>query len=69
MNESHANGAIRLDQFLKLHGAAQTGGHAKRLIQNGEVRVNGQVELRRGRQLQPGDIVETGGREHRVSTE
>ena len=49
---------IKLDQFLKLQGLASTGGQAKHLIQNSEVRVNGIVETRRGRQLSPGDVVE-----------
>ncbi len=51
-----------LDQFLKLSGVADTGGRAKWLIQNGEVRVNGEVETRRRRKLAAGDIVETGNR-------
>lgn len=49
---------IRLDQFLKLHHVAQTGGHAKLLIQSGEVQVNGQQETRRRRKLREGDVVE-----------
>ncbi|BAC88166.1 RNA-binding S4 domain-containing protein [Gloeobacter violaceus] len=48
---------IKLDQFLKLVGAAQTGGQAKILIQEGEVLVNGAVETRRGRKLLAGDQV------------
>lgn len=48
---------IRLDQFLKLQGAVGTGGQAKIIIQSGEVAVNGQIELRRGRKLVPGDVV------------
>ena len=55
--------AIRLDQFLKLHGVAGTGGQAKVLIQSGEVRVNGELETRRGRKLQPGDEVEIEGQQ------
>ncbi|HUG18678.1 MAG TPA: RNA-binding S4 domain-containing protein [Planctomycetaceae bacterium] len=51
---------IRLDQLLKLSGLAQTGGHAKVVIQNGEVRVNGEVETRRRRKLYPGDRVDYG---------
>ena len=39
-----------------------SGGQAKVLIQSGRVRVNGQVELRRGRTLVPGDRVEVGAR-------
>ena len=49
--------SIRLDQFLKLRGVAGSGGQAKVLIQNGQVTVNGDVETRRGRKLQPGDVV------------
>ncbi|MCA9122171.1 MAG: RNA-binding S4 domain-containing protein [Planctomycetaceae bacterium] len=48
---------IRLDQFLKFTGLAETGGHAKLLIQNGEIQVNGEVETRRRRKLHPTDIV------------
>jgi ribosome-associated protein len=51
---------IRLDQFLKLHGAADSGGHAKALVQSGKVKVNGEVDLRRGRKLRPGDVVRFG---------
>ena len=51
------NYCIKLDQFLKLTGIVQTGGHAKMLIQSGEVRVNGQPETRRGRKLALGDQI------------
>ena len=54
-------GVIRLGQFLKLAGVVETGGEAKLRIQEGEARVNGQVETRRGRQLVAGDLVEFGG--------
>jgi ribosome-associated protein len=49
---------FRLDDFLKCSGLVATGGEAKLLIQAGEVRVNGQIETRRRRQLCTGDIVE-----------
>lgn len=49
---------IRLDAFLKLADAVQTGGHAKMVIQNGEVRVNGEVCDKRGKKLHPGDSAE-----------
>jgi len=55
-----------LGSFLKLAGAAATGGHAKLLVQEGSVSVNGEVETRRGRTLQPGDVVAVGGQEYRV---
>lgn len=48
---------IRLGQLLKLAGFAESGGHARELIQDGVVLVNGDVDLRRGRQLQRGDLV------------
>lgn len=57
---------IRLGQLLKLSGLVDNGGEAKVRIQGGEVRVNGQVETRRGRQLQEGDRVEYAGRQVEV---
>lgn len=48
---------LRLDQFLQLSGTAQTGGHAKLLIQGGQVTVNGEPETRRKRKLAAGDVV------------
>lgn len=49
---------IKLQDFMKLCDAVPSGGMAKTFIQNGEVRVNGEVEIRRGRKLYPGDEVE-----------
>lgn len=49
---------IRLDSFLKMCDAVQTGGHAKIIIQNGEVRVNGEICTQRGKKLRPGDSAE-----------
>lgn len=48
---------IKLDQFLKWQALVQTGGEAKMLILAGDVRVNGDVETRRGRKLVTGDRV------------
>lgn len=48
---------IKLQDLLKWTGAAQTGGHAKILIQEGLVTVNGEVCLMRGKKLRPGDTV------------
>ncbi|MBE9100724.1 RNA-binding S4 domain-containing protein [Vacuolonema iberomarrocanum] len=48
---------IKLDQFLKWQALVQTGGEAKMLILSGDVRVNGDVETRRGRKLVTGDRV------------
>ena len=52
---------ITLDQFLKQSGLVESGGHAKILIQGGEVLLNGVVEIRRGKKLVPGDVVELFG--------
>jgi len=52
---------LRLGQFLKWIGVVGTGGEAKALIQEGRVLVNGEVEIRRGRQLRPGDRIEVEG--------
>ena len=49
---------LRLDQFLKLCGVAETGGHAKVLIQGGEVLLNGEVETRRRKKLSIDDVIE-----------
>ena len=54
---------LRLDQFLKWQGLVGTGGEAKFRIQQGDVRVNGELEQRRGRKLQPGDRVQLAGQE------
>jgi ribosome-associated protein len=58
---------IRLAQLLKLAGIVGTGGEARELVQEGGVRVNGEVETRRGRQLRAGDVVETAGERVRVA--
>jgi ribosome-associated protein len=55
-----AGDMIRLGQLLKLAGAAAGGADAKSLIADGQVTVNGEPELRRGRQLHPGDLVRVG---------
>jgi ribosome-associated protein len=50
--------SITLGQALKAANIVGTGGEAKIVIQGGEVRVNGEVETRRGRKLHEGDVVE-----------
>ncbi|WP_152192034.1 RNA-binding S4 domain-containing protein [Georgenia satyanarayanai] len=52
------DGEIRLGQFLKLASLAESGAHARELIAEGEVSVDGVVETRRGRQLAAGARVE-----------
>ncbi len=49
---------IRLDALLKLAGVAETGGHAKLMVQAGDIKVNGEVCTMRGKKLVPGDRVE-----------
>ena len=56
--------SIRLDQFLKFCGIADTGGQAKLLIQGGEVRVNGELETRRRRKLVDGDVIQFDGNDY-----
>jgi len=49
---------IELMKLLKAEKIAQTGGHAKILIENEEVKVNGEIELRKRKKLRKGDLVE-----------
>ena len=63
---SIAEDGIRLGQLLKLAGLVDSGADAKSVLSAGEVRVNGEVETRRGRQLRRGDVVEHGGDAVRV---
>lgn len=60
---------IRLDDLLKLAGEVATGGHAKFIIQNGEVSLNGEICTMRGKKLRSGDVVEYGKREYKVINE
>ncbi|WP_248241449.1 RNA-binding S4 domain-containing protein [Microbacterium kunmingense] len=58
--------SIRLGQFLKFAGVLDSGGDVKEAIIDGFVTVNGEVDRRRGRQLQLGDVVAFEGRRVRV---
>ncbi len=58
---------IRLSQFLKLAGVVGDGAEAKLRIASEEVRVNGDVENRRGRKLRSGDRVEFGGETYQIA--
>ncbi|MDN5756186.1 MAG: RNA-binding S4 domain-containing protein [Micrococcaceae bacterium] len=49
--------SIRLGQLLKLASLAEDGFHAKELVENGMVQVNGEIETRRGRQLKIDDVI------------
>ena len=59
------NGAefIELIKLLKLLHIAQSGGHAKIMVEDGEVKLNGEVEFRKRAKLRPGDIVKASGNE------
>ncbi|MFK0402884.1 RNA-binding S4 domain-containing protein [Microbacterium sp. NPDC090225] len=57
---------IRLGQFLKFAGLIDSGGDAKEAIIDGFVKVNGEVDRRRGRQLRDGDLVSFEARTVRV---
>lgn len=58
--------AIRLGQFMKFAGLLDSGGDVKEAIIDGHVTVNGEIDRRRGRQLQLGDVVGFDGRSVRV---
>ena len=49
---------ITLQDFLKFANAIESGGMAKNMIQNGQVRLNGEICTQRGRKLRAGDRVE-----------
>ena len=57
---------IKLDSFLKWAGAVSLGSEAKILIQGGEVKLNGTVEVQRGKKLKKGDIIELNGESYRI---
>lgn len=52
---------IKLGQALKAAGLVGSGVDAKFIIQDGQVKVNGEIEMQRGKKLYAGDIVEFGG--------
>lgn len=53
---------IRLDNMMKLAGAVNTGGEAKLLIQEGHVKVNGEICTMRGKKMRTGDKFELNGK-------
>ncbi|PFG27553.1 ribosome-associated protein [Corynebacterium renale] len=59
--EVPVSGTIKLGQFIKLASLAETGGHAKELIAEGHVQVNGEVVTARGHVLHDGDVVSIPG--------
>ena len=57
---------IKLDSFLKWCGVASLGSEAKFYIQNGDVKVNGEVATQRGKKLRRGDVIEVGGEDYKI---
>ena len=57
---------IKLGQALKLANVVSDGVEAKIVIQDGRVKVNGEVDERRGRKVYPGDVIDFNGEEIRV---
>lgn len=57
---------IKLGQALKLAGVVEDGVEAKYVIQDGLVKVNGEVDERRGRKVYPGDIISFKGKDIQV---
>jgi ribosome-associated protein len=60
------DGGIRLGQFLKLADLVAAGSDAKAMLADGVVSVNGEREMRRGRQLVKGDVITVGELELRI---
>lgn len=60
---------IKLGQALKLAGLVDSGVDAKIEIQEGLVKVNGEVEVQRGKKIHPGDIIEFNGQQIKVENE
>lgn len=57
---------IKLGQALKAAGLVESGVEAKEVIQDGLVSVNGEIDVRRGRKLYPGDTVTFDGEEIKI---
>ncbi|MBE6972040.1 MAG: S4 domain-containing protein YaaA [Ruminococcaceae bacterium] len=60
---------IKLQDLLKFASLVSTGGEAKIIIQEGEVKVNGEVCTQRGKKLRPGDVVTLDGQQFTVAYE
>ena len=60
---------IRLQDLMKLGDLVSSGGQAKLLVQDGQVQVNGQVCLQRGKKLRPGDLVTFRDRSYTIAYE
>ena len=60
---------IQLQSLLKFKGISETGGQAKEFIQDGIIRVNGEVCTARGKKIRPGDVVTAFGTDYRIINE
>ena len=60
---------IEMNKLLKFENLVQTGGHARLVIEDGLVRVNGEVEYRIRRKLRSGDRVEIDGKTVVIASE
>ena len=60
---------IKLQSFLKVKGIAETGGQAKEFIQDGIIRVNGEVCTARGKKIRPGDIISAFAVDYEITNE
>lgn len=60
---------IKLGQALKLAGLVSNGVDAKIVIQDGEVKLNGEVETRRGKKVYNGDVIEFNGSQVKIINE
>ncbi len=60
---------IQLQSFLKFKGISETGGQAKEFIQDGIIKVNGEVCTARGKKLRNGDVVTAFGTDYLISNE
>lgn len=58
---------IELIRLLKYLRIAETGGHAKMMVEEGMIKLNGVVEFRKRAKLKPGDIIEVEGRKINIT--
>ena len=58
---------IRLEQALKLSGEFGVGSDAKYAVKDGTVKVNGEVEMQRGKKLRPGDTFTVNGNDYKIT--
>lgn len=60
---------IRLDSFLKFKGIAETGGQSKAFIQDGIIKVNGEICTARGKKIRNGDIISAFSTDYHIKNE